>query len=534
MDEFTSNAINIAFPTIASITTAINPNSFSMHSAVTSEIPSHSIFSTAVNEIPPSDIHSMALNGTPTTAVNDFASQGIFSTIATEMSPNGIHKTMDNATYDTFMNDIASRGIFCTATDTPSGINTLLRNDNPSHRIFSTTPPTPTDDMTNPSTVFYDSPFYCSPSYIDALCSTPTTTAAVKMTNRGGTTFFETPSTTPGSGPRSPNVADKSGFDLAAFNASLNSKGSPAAHVPIYSNADFISDSQGSSKRESYTSSSVGAEAAVMTPENTFFMREDLRAEFSMRASAHNVQIDPDENYNIPVSIEGFHNFFPLEPMPEFGEEGKKRLSSIIPFRTSPFRVTSEKDAKTYCLRRLHDFKLSNTKCMNVIGQWKQLRHPNIANLRQVFTTKNKFRGGENSIVFIHDFCPGAETMAEFLGRRNTEDAVTNLAAATAAKCSPNASTTASPAAFQRRLLPESTIWSFVIQLSAAIRAIHTAGLSCRVLSDPTKILFIDGGRKAKINCVGVLDVVLFDPSTSRPNAVTYQQQEDLVSCCRE
>lgn len=311
---------------------------------------------------------------------------------------------------------------------------------------------------------------------------------------------------------------------MAAFNASLNRQGSPLTHVPIYANADFISDSRSSSNR-----GGVGTETSITGPENSFFVREDLSAELAMRARAHNLQIDAEENFNIPVAIEGFHNFFPLEPMPEFDEDAEKRLSSIVPFPTSTFRVTSEKDATNYCLRRLHDFKLSNTKCMNVIGQWKQLRHPNVANLRQVFTTKNKFRGGENSIVFIHDFCAGSETMAEFFSRRNTEDAVANLAAA--AKCSTAASSTAtSSAGFQRRLLPESTIWSFVIQLSSAIRAIHAAGLSCRVLSDPTKILFIDGARKAKINCVGVLDVVLFDPSSSRPNAVTYQQQEDLVS----
>ena len=373
----------------------------------------------------------------------------------------------------------------------------------------------------------HENHFYNSISDIHAFHSTPIAAPnpAVKMTTRGGTTFFETPVTTSGSAPRSPIDSDNSGYDLAAFNASLNRQGSPLTHVPIYANADFISDSRSSSNR-----GGVGTETSITGPENSFFVREDLSAELAMRARAHNLQIDAEENFNIPVAIEGFHNFFPLEPMPEFDEDAEKRLSSIVPFPTSTFRVTSEKDATNYCLRRLHDFKLSNTKCMNVIGQWKQLRHPNVANLRQVFTTKNKFRGGENSIVFIHDFCAGSETMAEFFSRRNTEDAVANLAAA--AKCSTAASSTAtSSAGFQRRLLPESTIWSFVIQLSSAIRAIHAAGLSCRVLSDPTKILFIDGARKAKINCVGVLDVVLFDPSSSRPNAVTYQQQEDLVSC---
>ena len=37
-------------------------------------------------------------------------------------------------------------------------------------------------------------------------------------------------------------------------------------------------------------------------------------------------------------------------------------------------------------------------------------------------------------------------------------------------------------------LLPEGLIWTYIVQLSSALRAIHTAGLACRVM-DPTKIL---------------------------------------------
>lgn len=37
-------------------------------------------------------------------------------------------------------------------------------------------------------------------------------------------------------------------------------------------------------------------------------------------------------------------------------------------------------------------------------------------------------------------------------------------------------------------LLPESLIWAYIVQLSSALRTIHTAGLACRVM-DPTKIL---------------------------------------------
>ena len=37
-------------------------------------------------------------------------------------------------------------------------------------------------------------------------------------------------------------------------------------------------------------------------------------------------------------------------------------------------------------------------------------------------------------------------------------------------------------------LIPEPLIWSYVIQLTGALRLVHSSGLACRVL-DPSKIL---------------------------------------------
>lgn len=52
-------------------------------------------------------------------------------------------------------------------------------------------------------------------------------------------------------------------------------------------------------------------------------------------------------------------------------------------------------------------------------------------------------------------------------------------------------------AAFSRQqagLLNEQLIWSYIIQLSAAIRVVHQIGLACRVI-DPTKIIVTENAR---------------------------------------
>lgn len=79
------------------------------------------------------------------------------------------------------------------------------------------------------------------------------------------------------------------------------------------------------------------------------------------------------------------------------------------------------------------------------------------------------------------------------------------------------------------RLLPESIIWTYVIQLSAALRAIHTSELACRVM-DPTKILLL-GKSRILVNCVGVFDVLTYDSNQSSPlSMIPHYQQEDLIS----
>lgn len=81
----------------------------------------------------------------------------------------------------------------------------------------------------------------------------------------------------------------------------------------------------------------------------------------------------------------------------------------------------------------------------------------------------------------------------------------------------------------QNGLLPESLIWTYVIQMTSALRHIHSAGLACRTL-DPTKILVINKTRLL-LNCCGIFDVLTYDPTSSNPMAaMAHYQQEDLIA----
>lgn len=43
-------------------------------------------------------------------------------------------------------------------------------------------------------------------------------------------------------------------------------------------------------------------------------------------------------------------------------------------------------------------------------------------------------------------------------------------------------------------LLPENILWSYIVQLSSALRLMHANGLACRVV-DPSKIIVTDKSR---------------------------------------
>jgi len=72
-------------------------------------------------------------------------------------------------------------------------------------------------------------------------------------------------------------------------------------------------------------------------------------------------------------------------------------------------------------------------------------------------------------------------------------------------------------------VVPEATLWSFIIQIASAIRATHEAGLAVRIV-DPTKIL-LTGKNRLRIGSCGIVDVLMYDARQD----VGLLQQEDLV-----
>lgn len=257
---------------------------------------------------------------------------------------------------------------------------------------------------------------------------------------------------------------------------------------------------------------------------SAFFISEEAHEELLQRNALTLVQCDPEEYPDLPHEVEHYHDLYPLEPI--------VMHKAHMGYQASMYKATNIKTGVRYCLRRIHGFRLQNAKCMQFVDMWKKLIHSNIVQLKEVFTTK---AFGDTSMVFVYDYHPASETL---LSRHFTADP---LNGGSGAYADPFATDPSAPRPYshqknhilrhqQAHKLPEPLIWNYIIQLTSALRIIHSAGLACRSL-DPTKIILTSGSR-LRLSCLGVLDVIVGDAGSAAAGGqvalLQHYQQEDL------
>ncbi|XP_049885456.1 PAN2-PAN3 deadenylation complex subunit PAN3 isoform X2 [Pectinophora gossypiella] len=248
---------------------------------------------------------------------------------------------------------------------------------------------------------------------------------------------------------------------------------------------------------------------------STFYMPETIRAEIYQRNDDIFLTTDLRQYPDLPENVEMYSELTPLE-----GAAPHAMATS--------FRATHRASAEHYALRRLHSFAGVPTKRLEL---WKQIDHPNIIRLHDVFTTK---AFGDHSMMLVYDYHPACVTLMNKYLSGGGGGAVTD---GNGAFHDPFSSDPDAPRPYTHQknamlravacgaLLPEAVLWSLLVQLTAALRAIHTAGLACRSL-DPTKVVM--NGCRVRIAWCGVADAL--HPNT---NDVGQAQQDDLTALGR-
>ncbi|CAD6187703.1 unnamed protein product [Caenorhabditis auriculariae] len=229
------------------------------------------------------------------------------------------------------------------------------------------------------------------------------------------------------------------------------------------------------------------------------FINPDLKLELINRQLAIDARADPVVYPDLPTQVDHLNNFVPLENV------------TIQHLSQTTYKASSVRDGVAYCVRRIHGFRCQSPKQLQPLENWKKLVHVNVVQLREFLPNSRQF--GDTSLLLVYDYHPLAESLK---ARHFGQGSGTFLDGISGAKIVANHQAPHNGAG-----VSEMTLWSYVIQLSAALRAIHTSGLAAKTI-DLSKIL-IHGKQKLLISCCGVPDVVSPDHMS-----IPQQQVEDL------
>ncbi|KAL0091718.1 hypothetical protein J3Q64DRAFT_1846468 [Phycomyces blakesleeanus] len=227
----------------------------------------------------------------------------------------------------------------------------------------------------------------------------------------------------------------------------------------------------------------------------SFFIPENLREQLFKRNEATIVST-PAREVGLPLEVHVYHSLCLLEDKP----------GSFFGHSSWVYKATSRVDGKSYALLRIEGFRLVNELAMKAVESWRQIKHCSVVSIREAFTTR---AFGDSSLIFVYDYHPCAMTLfdAHFSPQAHTAMMAQRQAIGS-----------------NTMLVPETTLWSYITQITSALKVIHTAGLALRTL-EPSKIL-MTGKNRLRLNCSSIFDVLQYDGGQ---NLARYQQ-EDLLS----
>ncbi|KAJ8125334.1 hypothetical protein O1611_g8306 [Lasiodiplodia mahajangana] len=219
------------------------------------------------------------------------------------------------------------------------------------------------------------------------------------------------------------------------------------------------------------------------------FLPESLREDLQKKSEAARQVLASQPGVQSP-SLQQYHSLVPLDIK-------LKNTPGIFGLPTWVWKATSRKNGNVYCLRRVEGFRLTNEDAIKAVNSWKKITHPNIVTTVEAFTTRDF---NDSSLVFVHSYHPLSKTLAEHHfpitpGRFNRPGPVA-----------------------------EKVLWSYLVQLSSALKVIHKAKLAARCI-DISKVILTDKNR-IRLSACSIFDVIHFEAH----RRVEDLQQEDFFN----
>ncbi|TFK36484.1 hypothetical protein BDQ12DRAFT_609742 [Crucibulum laeve] len=204
---------------------------------------------------------------------------------------------------------------------------------------------------------------------------------------------------------------------------------------------------------------------------------------------------------SLPEELQGYHTLVPLEPSGTGVE--RRKLGN---WYSTVYRAIKTADGMPYTLRRVENYRMMHPSAFAPIEMWSNIRHPGIVPIREAFTTRSF---NDNSLVVVYAYYANAQTLFD-------------------AHLKPKAPTyqphgRSHILQVPSTVIPERTIWSYIVQIASAIKKVHDMCQAVRMI-DSTKIL-LTGQNRIRISSCGIIDVLVHDT----PQDIMLLQQEDLT-----
>lgn len=221
------------------------------------------------------------------------------------------------------------------------------------------------------------------------------------------------------------------------------------------------------------------------TTASSMFIPNDLRELLTKKNEA---TLQTLSQLSLPEHVGVYHSLVPIDLT--FDQVSKQfQLPSHV------YKVISNVDGIPYAMRRIDyssKMNILNEIPFSTVKKWKALKNANIVQLRDAFTSVG-FTQGDPALCLVYDFYPLANTLQE-----------QHLTRKLGGKLVP---------------ITEDLLWTYIIQLTNALIAIHKAGLNAGSSISLSKILVTNKNR-IRLGAVCVDDILEYEAIESRKEEV--------------
>ncbi len=260
----------------------------------------------------------------------------------------------------------------------------------------------------------------------------------------------------------------------------------------------------------------------------TFFLPPNVHHHLTAQIDAIEATGPPTGPGPTPESVASYSGLVNLDSSkPNSSDSNANNIGGYRSIAYKGWSVTGE----CVVLNRIVGFRVNSEKQIATVESWSKIKHPGLVHLLEAFTTK---QFGDYSLVFVYDFHPlGVSLYDAHLSPLAslppnpwaTNDRSTNSLGSNNLNHQPFRSRSTATQPGPGPIL-ERVLWSYIIQLSSAIKTIHHSGLAVRNL-DPSRVL-LSSKNRVRISGCGIMDVLQYENGPGPGPG--HHQQDDLLA----